>query len=77
LDELTLYEAQRLQDVDGFFWCRFYEEPMDKTEGGCGKNCEGYKPRNGFNGCCRHYSLKFYEPTDKCITISKSGTLKK
>ena len=70
LDEITVYEAQP-QDVEGFFWCREYEAVMDKNEGGCGWSCKGYLPRNGFNGCCKHYSLKFYEPTDKCLTIRK------
>ena len=70
LDEITVYEAQP-QDIEGFFWCREYEEAMDKNEGGCGLECKGYFPRNGIKGCCKHYSLKFYEPTDKYLTIRK------
>ena len=75
LHDLTLYEAER-QDVDGFFWCREYEAPMDKNEGGCGKDCEFYIPRNGKSGCCKHYSLKFYEPSDKVKILHKGKTSK-
>lgn len=70
LDEITVCEAQK-QDVEGFYWCREYEAAMDKNEGSCGWECKGYLPRNGLNGCCKHYSLKFYEPTDKCLTVRK------
>jgi hypothetical protein len=44
---------------------------MERSEGGCGKVCKYYNPKNGKSGCCKHYSLKFYEPTDKSITITK------
>lgn len=67
--ELTLYEAKR-QDAPGYFYCKEYQEPMDKDEGGCGKACENYLPRNGKSGCCIHYSVKFYEPTYKTIVIN-------
>lgn len=70
LDELTIYEAQR-QDVVGFFWCKGYQTDMDKSESECGKGCEKYSPRNGKSGCCRHYSLKFYEPSGKTQTIRR------
>lgn len=70
LDEITVREAQK-QDVYGYFWCREYDAAMDKNKGGCGWVCEGYLLRNGFNGCCKHYSLNFFEPTDKCLTIRK------
>jgi hypothetical protein len=70
LEELTLYEAQR-QDVPDYFWCREHQLPIEKSKGGCGKVCEFYKPKNSKSGCCKHYSLKFYEPTDKVLTIRK------
>lgn len=70
LDKLTVCEAQK-QDINGFFWCKKFSAPMDINEGGCGRSCKGYVPRNGFNGCCKNYSLNFYEPTDNYVTIYK------
>ncbi len=70
LTEITIYRAKR-QDVDGFFWCRFYLAAGDLSEGTCGKFCKHYTPRNGISGCCVHYSKEFYEPTSEEKVIKK------
>ena len=69
-DEMTLFKAKR-QNINGFFWCNYYSNVGDKSEGGCGFQCKGYKPRNGKSGCCKHYSLKLYEPTDETLTLKR------
>lgn len=53
LDHLVLFEAKR--DIAGdYFFCKYHQEVADKSEGGCGKMCEGYKPINGKSGRCIH-----------------------
>lgn len=69
-DEMTLYKAKR-QDVDGYFWCNHYEMVGEKSEGGCGMQCNAYAPKNGKSGCCKYYSLKMYEPTDETLLLRK------
>lgn len=69
-DELELFEAEP-NKVDGFFWCHYYDSVGDKSESPCGKLCEGYAPKNGKCGCCKYYSLIFYEATDKTKIITK------
>jgi hypothetical protein len=67
-DEMILYKAKR-QDVDVFFWCNHFESIGAK--GNCGLECRAYTPKNGKNGCCKHYSLKLYEPTDETLVMRK------
>lgn len=70
LDEIILFEAQR-QYIGDVFWCKEYQTAGDKNEGTCGKFCEKYEPKNGISGCCKHYSLKLYEPSDKQFKLKK------
>jgi len=55
LNELIVYEAIRELHTP-YFFCKHYNEIGLTIEGeiGCGKECEGYKPRNGKSGCCQH-----------------------
>ncbi|MGI9535131.1 MAG: hypothetical protein ACR2NW_09280 [Thermodesulfobacteriota bacterium] len=62
-EEMMLYKAKK-QDVEGMFWCKEYEMPGEKNEF-CGRECQGYKPRNGKSGICTHYSTRFFEPSDE------------
>lgn len=52
--KLTLYAAVREVGADGFY-CRAHGECYLKDDGGCGKFCNEYEPRNGKNGICKHY----------------------
>ena len=70
-DELTLYKAKPQDADDGFFWCHFFEKVGEKSEGSCGKVCSAYQARNGKKGCCKHYSVKFFEPTNEIKVIRK------
>lgn len=71
LDSITIYPAIRTT-VPNVFWCNKYELVGDKSEGSCGKECQGYKPKNGKSGCCIHCSRKMYEPSVEPITITLS-----
>lgn len=53
IDELKLHLAERETD-SGYFYCRFYGSVGEKSDGECGKMCEGYEPRNGKSGACKH-----------------------
>lgn len=63
LSKMTVFEAKADKSND-YFYCKEYNEVGEKSEGGCGKVCDKYKPRNGKNGRCAH-SGYCYEPTDK------------
>lgn len=67
ISELDLYLARRETDVP-YFFCKHFYQVGDKIEGGCGKMCEGYQPRNGKSGACRHYG-NTYEKTDRLFTL--------
>lgn len=47
----TLYEAIP-SDIEDFFFCRDTAEVSEI--GSCGRFCEGYAPRNGKSGICKH-----------------------
>lgn len=69
INELKLYEAKR--EVNSpYFFCKLYERVGEKSESECGKMCEGYKPRNGVSGCCKHIGFT-YEQTDNIYLLKK------
>lgn len=63
LQELTLFEAVK-EKVQGFFYCKELESAGE--EGSCGKICEGYAPKNGKSGMCKH-KTNFHTPGKKII----------
>lgn len=67
IEEMEVILAKRETDVP-YFYCRYYCEVGDKNEGGCGRMCKGYQPKNGKSGVCKHYGHT-YEPTDICFTL--------
>jgi hypothetical protein len=50
------------------FYCKEFDYVGVKSDGECGKICDGYTPKNGKSGMCRHQA-KCYEPTGEPITI--------
>lgn len=62
IKEMDVYLAKREVGSDWFF-CHYYGEVGVKSEGGCGKMCEKYNPRNGKSGCCT-YNGYVYDQTD-------------
>lgn len=67
ISELKVFEA--IREVGGdYFYCKKYYEIGDKSEGGCGKICDEYKPRNGKSGRCIHHSHT-YEQGEKELII--------
>jgi hypothetical protein len=64
LKEIELYEAIK-EDVPGYFFCRDVDAPAE--DGDCGKKCDGYTPKNGKSGMCRHRMNKFYAIGEKKI----------
>ncbi len=71
--EIKVYEAKREVGVD-YFWCKLFEAIGDKNEGGCGKVCDSYKPRNGRSGCCMHRNYCYEYGEEFILTIE--GKLK-
>jgi hypothetical protein len=63
--EMDVWLAQPVINAP-YFFCKQFEEVGDK--GNCGKQCIGYKPKNGRSGVCRHYGCT-YEQTDRKFTI--------
>ena len=62
ISELKIFEAKRETGSD-YFYCKYYDCAAEKN-GECGKMCDGYQPRNGKSGICRHTGY-CYEQTDK------------
>ena len=67
VSEHTVYLAEKSKDRDAFY-CTHYGEVGLKSEGGCGKICEGYQPRNGKRGMCKH-QRPTYEPSDETLIV--------
>ena len=65
LKEKEVYEAKMIKGL-GFFYCSKFGEVGETSEGGCGKVCKEYKPRNGKSGRCVH-SKNCYEPDKKVL----------
>ena len=70
ISEMELYEGVREIGQDHFF-CNHFQEVGIKDEGQCGRICEGYSPRNGKNGRCKH-SKNTYFPGQK-YRLLKTG----
>lgn len=68
IKEMDVYLAKRETQSDCFY-CKHFNEIGEKSEGGCGKSCEAYKPKNGKSGACVHLG-NMYEQTDKCYTLN-------
>jgi hypothetical protein len=46
--------------TSGVFWCSMHCFCGDDSKDTCGKQCKQYAPRNGKNGCCKHYTTTVY-----------------
>jgi hypothetical protein len=71
-EEVVVILAEREKNADAFF-CKFHDECGYRGEG-CGKECEGYSPRNGISGICNHYGY-CYEPTEQRFILKSTGEL--
>lgn len=67
--EMTLFLAEPVNSAD-FFFCRNYG--MTGEKGSCGRMCEGYQPRNGKSGVCKHFG-RMYENTGKEFKVEVGG----
>jgi hypothetical protein len=67
IKEMNVFLAKRIFD-NGYFFCKFFDCFGEKSGGGCGKMCEGYKPRNGKSGICQ-YNGYVYEQSGEFITL--------
>lgn len=67
ITEIEVYPAKVMYGT-GYFYCQEHGEMGEVSEGGCGKFCNFYKPRNGKNGRCKHSSSP-YEPSELPIVL--------
>jgi hypothetical protein len=67
INAMDVYLAKRETGSD-FFFCKHFDEVGEKAEGGCGKVCEAYQPRNGKSGACKFVGY-VYELTDQCFAL--------
>lgn len=63
-DGLEVFKAEKYIDSE-FFFCKAVGECGIKGE--CGSDCPDYAPRNGKNGCCKHFGNSLYQPTEKVL----------
>jgi hypothetical protein len=68
LNAIEVYRAEKCR-IYGAFWCKKHKFCGDtgSWDNPCGKECDGYKPRNKKNGCCIHYSPVLYEHGEKVV----------
>jgi hypothetical protein len=69
LTTLTVYRAKPLP-TSVAFWCRHHREAGESGDGMCGRHCNGYAPRNGKNGRCKHHTHCHEPDMDKPYTIT-------
>lgn len=67
ISQMEVEEAE-MSTGTGMFYCSALGEVGETSEGGCGKFCDKYKPRNGKSGRCRSHK-NVYSPTGKVITV--------
>ena len=58
IEGITLYLAERETGVTHFY-CRELGFVGEKSEGGCGRECKSYAPRNGKSGACKHIGYTY------------------
>lgn len=58
LKEIKLYEPVRDKNSDAFGCAKYWFVGL-KGEDNCGKICEGYEPRNGKSGICKHHRYTY------------------
>lgn len=68
LTEAKVFEAYRITG-EGLAWCNELSEVLEKSEGGCGKMCNFYKPRNGKSGICSHQGYCYTQGKEVLIKI--------
>lgn len=59
---IELFEAVPTK-FDGMMYCKKFESVGE--DGNCGRICDGYEPRNGRSGMCKHRSNTMYECGEK------------
>lgn len=62
LTEIEVEGAKRETGTD-YFYCSHYGEVGEK--GNCSNGCDGYSPRNGKAGCCRHFGFCYVPDGNK------------
>ena len=72
IESITVSKAVR-SIHEGFFWCNWSYSACVAESETCGKFCNGYIPRNGKSGICRHWR-HCYEPGDE-YTLNVNGKL--
>jgi hypothetical protein len=75
INQITVSKAIREIGSD-YFFCKKFSEVGEKSEGGCGKMCKAYKPRNVKSGCCKHIGY-CYVPDDEKYLLTSDGKLTK
>ena len=69
LTEKTVFEAEPDTFTKDAFYCSYFQEPTVK--GYCGKECEGYNPKNKNSGCCRHVGRLYEVGKEKIIKLKQ------
>lgn len=72
LNEIEVYKAIPDKFNDGSFWCKHGAFCGDDSSLNCGKICNNYIPKNGKNGCCKHYTNTLYVKGEKVILKLKN-----
>lgn len=67
IEQMKVFLAKRVINSE-YFYCNYFFEVGEKSEGGCGKICQAYIPRNGKSGACK-FTGYVYERSDEYIIL--------
>ena len=73
LSEIDLLLAVRDSASCGYFYCKYYDSVGESIDGECGKYCDGYEPRNGKSGNCRHKGSCYSQSEDTFLLKLVNG----
>jgi hypothetical protein len=73
LSETEIKSAVKDSSLSGYFYCKHYGSVGESIEGACGKHCDGYSPRNGKSGNCRHKGSCYSQSDDTFLLKLVNG----
>jgi len=73
LSETEIKSAVKDSSVTGYFYCKYYDSVGESIDGECGKHCDGYDPRNGKSGNCRHKGSCYSQSDDTFLLKLVNG----
>ena len=72
IESIQVHEAVPMS-MKSFFHCGWVDEPTENEGDTCGRICDGYTPRNGKSGICKHKRRTYREGKKVFVELPKGG----